>query len=64
MGIKVFENTPDQDELMLGEDEETDELAAEDAVAALSQTEIESGVADPVECICVKWVALISNKNW
>ena len=43
MGIKVFENTPDQDELMLGEDEDTDELAAEDAVAALSQTEIESG---------------------
>ena len=43
MGIKVFEDTPDQDELMLGEDEETDELAAEDAVAALSQTEIESG---------------------
>ena len=49
MGIKVFEETPDQDELMLGEDEETDELAAEDAVAALSQTEIESGrTTDPV----------------
>ena len=49
MGIKVFEDTPDQDELMLGEDEETDELAAEDAVAALSQTEIESGrTTDPV----------------
>ena len=49
MGIKVFEYTPDQDELMLGEDEETDELAAEDAVAALSQTEIESGrTTDPV----------------
>ena len=49
MGIKVFENTPDEDELMLGEDEETDELAAEDAVAALSQTEIESGrTTDPV----------------
>ena len=49
MGIKVFEDTPDQDELMLGEDEETDDLAAEDAVAALSQTEIESGrTTDPV----------------
>ena len=48
MGIKVFEDTPDQDELMLGEDEETDELAAEDAVAALSQTEIESRTTDPV----------------
>ena len=49
MGIKVFEETPDQDELMLGEDEDTDELAAEDAVAALSQTEIESGrTTDPV----------------
>ena len=49
MGIKVFEDTPDQDELMLGEDEETDELAAQDAVAALSQTEIESGrTTDPV----------------
>ena len=49
MGIKVFEDTPDEDELMLGEDEETDELAAEDAVAALSQTEIESGrTTDPV----------------
>ena len=49
MGIKVFEDTPEQDELMLGEDEETDELAAEDAVAALSQTEIESGrTTDPV----------------
>ena len=33
MGIKVFEETPDQDELMLGEDEDTDDLAAEDAVA-------------------------------
>ncbi len=49
MGIKVFEDTPDEDELMLGEDEDTDELAAEDAVAALSQTEIESGrTTDPV----------------
>tara|TARA_B100000073_G_scaffold128241_1_gene104962 strand:- start:93 stop:1895 length:1803 start_codon:yes stop_codon:yes gene_type:complete len=49
MGIKVFEDTPDEDELMLGEDEETDDLAAEDAVAALSQTEIESGrTTDPV----------------
>jgi RNA polymerase primary sigma factor len=49
MGIKVFENTPDEDELMLGEDEDTDDLAAEDAVAALSQTEIESGrTTDPV----------------
>ena len=49
MGIKVFEVTPDEDELMLGEDEDTDELAAEDAVAALSQTEIESGrTTDPV----------------
>ena len=49
MGIKVFENTPDADELMLGEDEDTDDLAAEDAVAALSQTEIESGrTTDPV----------------
>ena len=49
MGLKVFENTPDEDELMLGEDEDTDELAAEDAVAALSQTEIESGrTTDPV----------------
>ena len=38
-----------QDELMLGEDEDTDDLAAEDAVAALSQTEIESGrTTDPV----------------
>ena len=34
---------------MLGEDEDTDDLAAEDAVAALSQTEIESGrTTDPV----------------
>ena len=49
MGIKVFEDTPDEDELMLGEDEDTDDLAAEDAVAALSQTEIESGrTTDPV----------------
>ena len=49
MGLKVFENTPDEDELMLGEDEDTDDLAAEDAVAALSQTEIESGrTTDPV----------------
>lgn len=49
MGIKVFESTPDEDELMLGEDEDTDDLAAEDAVAALSQTEIESGrTTDPV----------------
>ena len=26
MGIKVFENTPDEDELMLGEDEDTDDI--------------------------------------
>ena len=42
MGIKVFENTPDQDELMLGEDEETDELAAANSSVSSSSPSISS----------------------
>ena len=66
MGLKVFENTPDEDELMLGEDEDTDDLAAEDAVAALSQTEIESGrTTDPVRMYRREMGECRSfNKNW
>ena len=66
MGLKVFENTPDEDELMLGEDEDTDDLAAEDAVAALSQTEIESGrTTDPSQNVYERDGECRSfNKNW
>src|SRR5690554_3487671 len=48
MGIKVFENAPDADELMMSEDS-ADEDAAEAAAAALSSVESEIGrTTDPV----------------
>lgn len=48
MGIKVFENAPDADELMMSEDS-ADEDAAEAAAAALASVENEIGrTTDPV----------------
>ncbi|MCO4322656.1 RNA polymerase sigma factor RpoD [Aliidiomarina sp. Y6] len=48
MGIKVFENAPDADELMMSEDS-ADEDAAEAAAAALASVESEIGrTTDPV----------------
>ncbi|MCL6415422.1 RNA polymerase sigma factor RpoD [Aestuariirhabdus sp. Z084] len=48
MGIKVYETAPDADELLLSESE-TDEVAAEEAAAALAAVEQESGrTTDPV----------------
>jgi len=48
MGIKVFENAPDADELMMSEDS-ADEDAAEAAAAALATVESEIGrTTDPV----------------
>src|SRR5690554_5817300 len=48
MGIKVFENAPDADELMMSEDA-ADEDAAEAAAAALATVESEIGrTTDPV----------------
>jgi len=48
MGIKVFETAPDADQLMMIENE-TDELAAAEAAAALAAVENEAGrTTDPV----------------
>ena len=52
MGIKVFENTPDADSLLLNDDSDgssDDEVAAADAAAALAAVENEVGrTTDPV----------------
>jgi RNA polymerase primary sigma factor len=49
MGIKVYENAPDADELLMVENESTDELAAAEAAAALAAVENEAGrTTDPV----------------
>ncbi|HID81464.1 MAG TPA: RNA polymerase sigma factor RpoD [Chromatiales bacterium] len=51
MGIKVLESAPDADSLLMGDDaiEETDDTAAEEAVAALAKLESEFGrTTDPV----------------
>ncbi|HEX4975919.1 MAG TPA: RNA polymerase sigma factor RpoD [Pseudomonadales bacterium] len=50
MGIQVFENAPAADELLLSDTpENTDEIAAEEAAAALASVEIEPGrTTDPV----------------
>jgi RNA polymerase primary sigma factor len=49
MGIKVYENAPDADELLTSEENTADELAAEEAAAALAAVETEAGrTTDPV----------------
>ncbi len=49
MGIKVYESAPDADELLMVENESTDELAAAEAAAALAAVENEAGrTTDPV----------------
>ena len=49
MGIKVYESAPDADELLMLENESTDELAAAEAAAALAAVENEAGrTTDPV----------------
>ncbi|MBF0264906.1 MAG: RNA polymerase sigma factor RpoD [Gammaproteobacteria bacterium] len=49
MGIKVYETAPDADDLMVDEDNATDEVAAEEAAAALATIETELGrTTDPV----------------
>ena len=49
MGIKVFEHAPDADELLTAGDSSADELAAEEAAAALAAVETEVGrTTDPV----------------
>src|SRR5690554_4845546 len=49
MGIKVYETAPDADQLLLIENETTDELAAAEAAAALAAVENEAGrTTDPV----------------
>jgi len=49
MGIKVYENAPDADELLSSEENTADELAAEEAAAALAAVETEAGrTTDPV----------------
>ncbi len=48
MGIRVFEEAPDVDDIMMSEDS-TDEDAAEEAAAALASVESELGrTTDPV----------------
>ncbi len=49
MGISVFETAPDADELLSAGDASADELAAEEAAAALAAVETEAGrTTDPV----------------
>jgi len=49
MGIKVYETAPDADELSNAGDNSADELAAEEAAAALAAVETEAGrTTDPV----------------
>jgi len=49
MGIRVFETAPDADELLLAENDSTDDIAAAEAAAALAAVETEAGrTTDPV----------------
>lgn len=49
MGITVYENAPNPDELLKAEENTADELAAEEAAAALAAVETEAGrTTDPV----------------
>jgi RNA polymerase primary sigma factor len=49
MGVKVYEIAPDADELLSSEENTADELAAEEAAAALAAVETEAGrTTDPV----------------
>ncbi len=49
MGIQVFENAPDADEILLSESDSTDDIAAAEAAAALAAVETEAGrTTDPV----------------
>ena len=57
MGIQVFEQAPDADELLLTEgDRSADEIAAAEAAAALAA--VENGREEPpilCACTCAKW---------
>ena len=49
MGIRVYEVAPDADELLMNDSENTDEIAAAEAAAALAAVETEAGrTTDPV----------------
>ena len=49
MGIRVYETAPDADELLMNDGENTDEIAAAEAAAALAAVETEVGrTTDPV----------------
>ncbi|MFK5985876.1 MAG: RNA polymerase sigma factor RpoD [Pseudomonadota bacterium] len=49
MGIKVYETAPDADDLMVADDNTTDEVAVEEAAAALASIETDLGrTTDPV----------------
>ncbi|MFK5891991.1 MAG: RNA polymerase sigma factor RpoD [Pseudomonadota bacterium] len=49
MGIKVYETAPDADDLMVANDNTTDDVAAEEAAAALASIETDLGrTTDPV----------------
>ncbi|WP_339340199.1 RNA polymerase sigma factor region1.1 domain-containing protein, partial [uncultured Oceanicoccus sp.] len=49
LGIQVFEKAPDADEILLSEEDSTDDIAAAEAAAALAAVETEAGrTTDPV----------------
>src|SRR5690554_7933480 len=49
MGIRVYEVAPDADELLMNDSDNTDEIAAAEAAAALAAVETEAGrTTDPV----------------
>ena len=43
LGIQVFETAPDADEILLTEEDSTDDIAAAEAAAALAAVETEAG---------------------
>lgn len=49
VGIKIFETAPDEDDIMLSDDADDDEIAADEAAAVLASVESEPGrTTDPV----------------
>ena len=65
MGIQVFEQAPDADELILTEgDRSADEIAAAEAAAALAAVENEAGrTTDPVRMYTVSYTHLRAHET-
>ena len=53
MGITVYETAPDADDLLTNEENTADELAAEEAAAALAAVETKQ-VEPRTQCVCIR----------